>query len=449
MYGMFDDGGWVLCAHAMVVVMLLSLLLDVAGRGWKRAAISPFWVFSFFFVLAYPVRYQLIEAGIPIQSPGMPDRESFQLALCLSFVFWLIVFLIYSFVAPFVFSVEAPSYRLSTQYVLPRQGMLKIALVIMLLVSFNYYFKLFQGVGFQLVGYYAGGEQHEARIGGGVDFFAGEIYEIAFVLFLFLVRKRADFFSVSFFFAVFLISFISTILLATRRPMYLIGYYVLMYMFLCDQSSVLKRVVLAAFPIVLSLMAPIGQYVRYSFMSLVDNGAPSIGWGSALTALGSTFEGAEHLARYIEVIDTRQLLFGVDYGAAYVFKAGLSLFPRAVWVDKPLLYGAVEQQDFLWSTGYGVTTLPPGIVVDALYGFGAFGFVFYSCLVGFFLRWIENTLFHMRGERIFSLAIAVYAYVYMFNFIRGGTSILQGVLMLSIWLFMAYVWGRLKFKLGS
>lgn len=430
----------------IMLSMILFFFMDNFVRGWKRVAISPFWIFSYFFALSYPIRYLLIYFNMPIQAPRVPDEESLFHSLMFSYIFWLSAFLSYVIQLK-CFNVSTTQRETSLVYMGGNQYLVNVLVVTLILISFFYYLNLFQGTGFKFVRFYQGNAQNEARVGGGLDFIAGELYEIALVIYLFCNRKKSTLFFLFVFTCASLLAVASTIFLATRRPLYIVLYFLMVYVFLSKKENSSIRVVLAFFPIAFSLLAPIGQIVRYSLMVVIESGMPQLGWMEVFTAIGSTFEGVEHFARMLEKIDVRQLIFGVDYGVSYFFKIGLSLVPRVVWTSKPFVYGSVAQQDFLWSMGYGVSTFPSGIMVDSLYGFGAIGFVFYVLSVVLLLGWVERSFVMDMHANPMRLAIAAYVYVYMFNFVRGGTSILQGVLVLAVWLAIARMLSLLSCKI--
>ena len=427
-------------------MLLVFFITDVFRYGFIITAAKPFWVFSYFFMLAYPIKYLIIAFEFPIQAPLKPDMYIIKYALMFSAIFWVIIRATYTFTkndnASLMVVSQINVKQLSSISSRNDFGITLLA-GLLIILSCHYFYSIFSSVGFELVRVYHGNEQIEERIGGGLTFLFGTFYLTGFFIYLFGVKNKDKTISFVFVFTVFSIAFLSSILLATRRPLYLVIYLVILYLYL-KSKGYKSLFVLSIFPILTSLLAPVAQVFRYSFWG-GEAGISNIDIGGALVLIGSTYEGIEYLSRFLEIITTRELIGGLDFGVAYLYNSFLALIPRAIWSSKPLIYGSVEIQDYLYSTGYGVTTLPSGIVVDAIYGFGLIGFVFYAAAVAFILRWMENVLFYKQEVVFVNVAIASYLYVYMFNLVRGGTGVIQGLIMLLAWLLIVKFIKKMRF----
>jgi len=145
----------------------------------------------------------------------------------------------------------------------------------------------------------------------------------------------------------------------------------------------------------------------------------------------STFEGVEHLARFIDRGGWTSLLTGVGHGEEWLFNAGLALIPRQLWTNKPVIAGSTAEQCWLWpdqcpGTRWDAAYLPPGFAVDFVFGFGIVGAGLLAWIAGWLLGKAHVALWQSAG--LMSTALGLFSYVFLFNFIRGGTSFIQSLL---------------------
>ncbi|RMH34353.1 MAG: hypothetical protein D6690_10740 [Nitrospirae bacterium] len=169
-----------------------------------------------------------------------------------------------------------------------------------------------------------------------------------------------------------------------------------------------------------------------------------------MQSLASSFEGAEHLARYIELGGTKSILWGVDMGQSWLFNAGLALLPRQLWPSKPVDAGSVAQQCWLWpgscpATRRDVAYLPPGFAVDFLFGFGVLGAMVLALATGWFLGVIHRNMWY--GASPWSISVSLLTYVYLFNLVRGGTAFLQMLIIMVV--LSTMTWGIPRRPSGS
>ena len=419
-------------------VITILLMVDCLRFGWCSTLISSFWVFTLFFVLSYPVKYLLIVAyEVEYQAPIKPELEFLNLALILSFSFWLVVYLFRRLPRYLLVKQSIPCKSNFSKPVDKKKPLLVYTILLSIVgASLIAYYQLLESNGFNFSLAFEGNTQNEARFGSGHIFFMYTLYFSALLLALYFVKKK----SLVFIFIIaslsILAGFLEMVLLGTRRPLFLIGYALLLFLFISKKNN-LYVFLLALFPIMSSILAPIGQVLRYSLSAIISgNGITPISMDFIVVAVGSTFEGVEHLANFLSRLNVWQFIFGVDQGVSWLFNIGLSLIPRLVWESKPPLYGSVAEQYFLYpdmyASGVGQTTLPLGIVVDSMYGFGVIFVLIFALFYAKLFATIDRVLFVRAVNPGFSLLTAATVYISMFNLVRGGTSIFMVVAMLFV-----------------
>ena len=271
---------------------------------------------------------------------------------------------------------------------------------------------------------------------------------------MFMIKKKPP----GFFWVILCIAllngFLEMKLLGTRRPLFLITYALLLLFYVVKTQKYFPLI--AFVPLLILLLAPIGQYIRYYgvvFMGPVDPTEIKYMFDSywinfTLVTMGSTFEGVDHLANYLDKVSTTQLFTGVDHGVAWIYNSGLSLVPRVIWESKPLLYGSVAEQYFLYpemyKSGAGQTTLPPGIVIDSLYGFGLLSMFAFAFIYAKVFSLIDRILFVNKSRAGLPLLFSSVIYIYMFNVVRGGTSIIMMLVMLLVFALVIRIFEKIR-----
>jgi len=158
--------------------------------------------------------------------------------------------------------------------------------------------------------------------------------------------------------------------------------------------------------------------------------------------VASSYGLVDHLATFLHKAAPSELIVGVDHGIAWSYNMALALVPRAIWPDKPLHYGSVAIQKWLYPEMYEdkpvTMTLPPSFVVDFLYGFGLLSLLILCFGLGRLLVlahvWLLCGL--QPGDHIRFIA-GLFLMAYMFNLVRGGTGFVQALIpMLAVMLIM-------------
>lgn len=168
-----------------------------------------------------------------------------------------------------------------------------------------------------------------------------------------------------------------------------------------------------------------------------------------LQTIATSYGLSDHLATYFSKATITEIAFGVDHGQAWVYNAMLGLIPRAIWSEKPLHYGSVAEQKWLYPEMYKdnpiTMTLPPSFVVDFLFGFGGLVAAVMSYWLGRFLGWTHSLLL-LGGQEHHSahFAFGLFTMAYLFNLVRGGTGFVQLVIMMLLVLVMMYGSGSVR-----
>lgn len=427
----------------LLLVIAGMFILECKKFGVRSVAISTFWVFTLFYIFSYPIKYTLMVLfDVAIQSPIKPSSHALLFSLLLSFIFWLTIYLIRR--KPRIFK----QYRLlaKNQERVKRNWRLwyspsNVALIFISCTSLWFLFSMWQSANFSLTIFYLGNAQNTARVGGGPIFLMYSIYMSAFFVSVFMIKKRPP----GFFWIILSIAlingFLEMKLLGTRRPLFFIGYALLLLSYSVKTQKFFPLI--AFVPFLMLLLAPIGQYIRYygvvfdllNIPALPKNMVFDSYWVNYIVVTcGSTFEGIEHLANYLDKVSTTQLFFGVDHGVAWVYNSGLSLVPRAIWESKPLVYGSVAEQYFLYpemyKSGAGQTTLPPGVILDSLFGFGLISMFVFCYIYAKVFSVIDKILFVNKPKQGLQLLLAAVVYINLFNLVRGGTGVIMMLVML-------------------
>ncbi len=161
--------------------------------------------------------------------------------------------------------------------------------------------------------------------------------------------------------------------------------------------------------------------------------------------IASSYGLFDHLATFLNKATPLELIVGVDHGIAWSYNVALALVPRAIWQDKPMHYGSVAIQKWLYPGMYDVnlvtTTLPPSFAVDFLYGFGLPSLLILCFALGRLLALAHVWLLSgpQPGNNI-RFVVGLCLMAYMFNIVRSGTGIVQALIpMLAI---LLLIYGR-------
>lgn len=418
---------------------MISILwgVDLSRVGATRAVLNHFWYFSLLWMLFYPIRALLISENlIDLQIPRAWDDSQLFYSSLVAFLFWLISYAGYisARVASLTSGKEPIGREIErSQWVLAVLVFLSWVFIMNNLVT-NGEFTAF-----------VGNEQNEARTGSGPMFLFSELYMYAFVSYLGVSlsqnqwKKRLKGTHYILIAMVFITSTLLMVGLASRRILaQLLLAMVVVYLVKKGRGGWLA--ILAVLSTI--LLAPFFQIFRYinfdailkgdiNFWNIFDIVAPRF----FLTNVSSSFEGIDHLGAFLEKANWIDIVVGVDAGSAWIFNAFLSLVPRALWINKPEIYGSVAEQFFLYPwmyvDGAATTTFPVSYITDFIFGFG----ILFGLAMAFFLGRLLKVLhmyFWQRQSHPVLFGMSLFIFLNVFNVLRAGTGMLQVTLMFLI-----------------
>jgi len=442
----------IICLTILIFIVISVLWgVDLSRVGATRAVLNHFWYFSLLWMLFYPIRALLISENlIDLQIPRAWDDSQLFYSMLVAFLFWFISYAGYM-------SVNVVSS--TSGKVLVDREIKRSQWVLTVLVFLSWVFimnNLFINGEFTP---FVGNEQNEARTGSGPMFLFAELYIYAFVVYLGVSlsqnqwKKRLRSTHYILIAMVFITSTLLMVGLASRRILaQLLLAMVVVYLVKKGKGSGLA--ILAVLATI--FLAPFFQILRYINLDAIRTGDLDL-WNLFemisprlfLTNVSSSFEGIDHLGAFVEKANWIDIIIGVDAGAAWVFNAFLGLVPRVIWTDKPEIYGSVAEQFFLYPwmyvDGAATTTLPVSYITDFIFGFG----ILFGLVMAFFLGRLLKVL-HMylwqRQQRPVLFGMSLFLFLNVFNVLRAGTGMLQG--MLTFLIIACFIFGFAKVKVA-
>lgn len=437
--------------------MILNLSLLVCGAVlvhffWEvrqvrpvQLALSSFWYFSFIFLIAFPLRAYLLEYDVisaqvyPYDFASMHYRTTYMaVALLVSFLLWVCAYWGRRQTVAFIDedtdaywvddNSHLPSYKRVVAGVLAMAGFAAIsfwALSNLQSTSFN------------------GAEYQLARMGSGALWVIPELYVwtvLACVAWWVSHRnkilRKTD---MVFLGTVVLLCVVVSAELQTRR---LIAAAALACIILIVARRPKYWWLLVVSVLATVLAAPVLDFLRRLYWASLVGETDSLSRviftifdEFLIYMVSSSFEGAGHLARFVERASPAQLWLGVDHGLSWLFNSGLAFVPRWVWGEKPMIYGGMAQFQWVYperfKDGMADASIPMSFAVDFSFGLGLPFACFMAVVFGRLLGTLER-VFWDRSTHVAQVALALYVYIFMFNWVRGGTIIIQSVALYSI-----------------
>lgn len=432
------------------MLLCIALPLWVLGQETKnypphRLALSAFWYFTFLFIIAFPIRAYLINAEfITIQALAhLKNKQAYSpdilaIALLFSLMLWIAVMYGRKKVVNLTQQSDiTPAHELKSQ---PTWSRVVSGLTIFATISAITLFV----IGARSHADFDGAFYQRTRMGSGGLWLLPELfiyaalsviawlishkkhqlgwqeYTLLFIIIIFSVWVSGALYSRRFIAAIVL----AIVILHVMRNIKLWPLAV---------ASVFATVFAASILDFLRQLPFLSKEVHsYQSVSDVIN---NIFINRFLTLVSSSFEGIDHIARMFEKASWGQLATGIDHGVSWLFNSGLALVPRAIWSSKPINYGGIEQFHWLYPDafreGFATAGIPMSFAVDFSFSFGLPFAVIVAYAFGRLLGAAERN-FCDQASHPAQIALSLFIFVYMFNWVRGGTIIVQTVMLFSI-----------------
>lgn len=384
---------------------------------------SIFCSFLFLWFLTYPLSYVFIRyLGVELQQPITFGVNEINSALCIS-LFSLLLFIFFSRSIQSNFSLTERK-RPENFYIV-----MSLIPIIGMCLHFLYEVELFS------TGIRNFANSNSMRSNSTFYFFFVDLITPATIMFitLFEVKSKADR-RVYLFFILFLliISFLLGQVFYSRRylalPVFALGVHFVV------KKRLMKYLILLT--ICSCLFSPVLNHLRQ--LSVTDEKNEIVSdrartrfdmnvkplKNSFIQSLSSSYEGLNHLSEYFKKAGLGKIIWGHDYGVSNTFNLILSNVPRFMWPSKPQLTGSVDQQSFIYpkisQDPKSMSTFPPGYIVDFIFGFGFIGLVLFTAFFTFLFSTVDKVL--SRGHVDMNYFLSIFAFINLFNFLRGGTS---------------------------
>lgn len=210
------------------------------------------------------------------------------------------------------------------------------------------------------------------------------------------------------FYVAFVCALVSLMIIGSR--IYLFGY--ILTFFVCRFRPTLHGTALMLFA-----MGILGSFI---YMGFLGDTLGEVDGMLALSFLMHTFDGADLLNTYINK-GQHELYFGMTIVEDFL----ITYFPRAIWEEKPYLFGSVRittdmftnLQDFLEV----MATFPPGIFLEIYANFSLFS-ILIIILLGMLFAWISD---EVRTQSSFYFALYISLCANAPGFFRGIGSIIS------------------------
>jgi len=422
-----------------IAVPMALLALDIRRRPVERIVVSHFWYFTLIWFAAFPLRAWLIVQGYftpqvtlhGIDTAWAPTygETDYALSLGVASLFWSAVFIGYR---------SANTRPISNTQNLRPPSVWRARFVLTLLVLLGVGAMWYLDPSLQTLD---SSNYQKARMGSGALWILPEISVYAILAYIaFLISQRRH-----------VISHMDTLILASGMiAAFWLGSEI--FSRRLGASVVLAGVVLAVIRQPrLWLLGAAGMFgtvfasgifelfrrIPRLVSTLPDNQSLTDGIISNAQKillkdhayyLSASFEGAEHVAHYLHKASWMQIFTGIDYGVSWLFNLGLGLVPRAIWNEKPIIYGGIEQLHWLYPKmfrgDFAATAIPTSGIVDFSFGLG----LPFALVLAFFLGRIFRVCEHLLWRSSDSPSAAAFAlllFIYVFNIVRGGTAIGQ------------------------
>lgn len=439
-----------------IAVPLALLALDVRRRPPQQLVLSHFWYFTLIWGAAFPLRAWLITAGHTLPQVALQgvntgwaptyDNTWYAIALGVSCIFWLTVYIGYR---------TGNTVTLSSFEAPPVSSMIRPRIVIGLVFMIGIGATLYLNPDLNMLD---SNIYQKARMGKGALWILPEIFIYGVIAYIALLISRQRHSIAPADILILLISLLTAFWLGSeifsRRlaASVLLGLVILLVvrkrrLWSLGLITVLGTVFASGILELIRRMPRVIAQVTENQGSInsIFTAAKNILFRDHILFLSTSFEGAEHIAHFLSKATWPQILSGVDYGLSWIYNLGLGLLPRAIWTSKPLIYGGLEQLHWLYPTTFrgtfAASAPPTSFIVDFCFGFGIPIGLLMAFFLGRFFKTCERSIWLSSGAPAL-LALSLMSFIFMFNFVRGGTAMGQTLIIFSGVCLVMFGWNQ-------
>ncbi|MCW8914468.1 MAG: glycosyltransferase [Magnetovibrio sp.] len=434
-----------------ILIPVGALILDAKAHPIHKVVLSPFWYFSFLFIIAFALRAYLIDRQmIDLQTipPDLGynfDQTILSLALIFALSLWACVYVGWKQTR----RISQPTASAHLTASVPGLRLM-IGLLVICVSGIGAIF----AIGSTSLADFDGIKYQSSRMGSGALWLLPEFILYATLGYIAWLISRPKFEAKILLYGLLIVlvalTFWASNMLFTRRLMSAAIFAVFIYAVV--RNAKLWPLALAGIlstVLASSILDFLRQtfYIVYNKFSSHEQVSNSPVWDNIsstfqiifgtkfLSYVSSTFEGVDHIYRMFERVSWQQLLFGIDHGMSWFFNSGAALIPRAIWASKPVNYGGLGQTLWLYPEvfrdGFATAAIPMSFAIDFSFGFGILFALVLAFVFGRLLGVSERT-FWDRASHPAQIALALFIFIYMFNWVRGGTIIIQSIILFSI-----------------
>lgn len=410
--------------------------------------LSLLFIFSYLFFVTYILTPLLIlcNNNMQIIRADIPSARSLLLTMVLALLVWFIVLIGYKNTAKTNIKI-----RFGINFYISRFRLIVLTLISGIFFIYIFYdyivIRIVKHSGFDIFKF-SNGNGYILLLASSCKYWF--IFNICNMHYNISNKKNIKYIDIFITIFIVFILFISATTLSTRRDIAII-FLATLYLLIIIKQKLFYKICLLTAIILIPMTSAFLQIFRYVGISTVyeNTNKNMIELSDTTNELSdttnyiiyfvkqnivSTFEG-HWLAVYLDKVKVHEFIFGTNW---FEFLGNIaSYIPRSLWNTKPYDLGLFEIQKYLVPNSFykvgqqelPILSLPPTILVELMYSFGILGTLIISYYVGKIFYVLDS---HLKNNQhnIMLYLILLYAYLYMFDFIRGGTAFIMNIVIM-------------------